>query len=77
MNSTLSRQDYYYLQPFNLWNATNSNAFPNIRDYSNFVADTVGRDYENSMTTKQGINTAATGALVMPLTSNFSEKGNI
>ena len=77
MNDTLTRLDYYYLLPYNTWNATNHNAFPSIKDYSNFILETIGRSYQDSLSTNQGINTAATSSLVMPLTSNFPEKSDI
>lgn len=76
MNSTAQRQDYYYLQPYNIWNAANHNAFPNLGDYGNYVNEVV-RSYQDTATTKQSTNTSATGSLTMPLGPNFPEKSNI
>ena len=76
MNTTAQRQDYYYLQPYNIWNAANHNAFPNLGDYSNYVNEVV-RSYQDTAATNQSTNTSATGSLTMPLGPNFPEKSNI
>lgn len=76
MNETAQRQSFYYLQPFNIWNAANHNAFPNLGDYSDYVNE-ISRTYQDSLDTKQAINTTVTGSLTMPLGPNFPEKSNI
>ena len=76
MNSSSQRQDYYYLQPYNLWNAANHNAFPNMEDYEGFISK-LERSYEDSINTKQAINTSVTGSTTMPLGPNFPEKSNV
>jgi hypothetical protein len=76
MNETAQRQDFYYLQPYNTWNAANHNAFPNLGDYSNYV-NRISRTYQNSSDTNQATNTSVTGSLTMPLGPNFPEKSNI
>lgn len=77
MNTSSQRQDYYYLQPYNLWNAANHNAFPNMADFEAFISTVDNRSYEDSMNTKQSINTSVTGSTTMPLGPNFPEKANI
>lgn len=76
MNENAQRQDFYYLQPYNIWNAANSNGFPNIQDYSAYI-NKVLRTYQDSSDTNQAINTTATGSLTFPLGPNFPEKGDI
>lgn len=76
MNDTAQRQDFYYLQPYNTWNAANHNAFPNLGDYSNYV-NRISRTYQDSSGTNQATNTSITGSLTMPLGPNFPEKSNI
>ena len=76
MNTSRGARDYYYSMPFNVWNASHHNAFPDMGDYGYYVS-TVDRSYEDSITNKQAVNTSATGSLTMPLGPNFPEKSNI
>lgn len=76
MNEDRGQRDYFYMSPYNIWNASHHNAFPDLGDYGEYVS-TIQRDYENSSTTNQAINTSATGSLTMPLGPNFPEKNNI
>jgi hypothetical protein len=76
MNENAQRQDFYYLQPYNLWNAANNNAFPNMQDYSGYI-NKILRSYEDSMDTKQAINTSVTSSLIFPLGPNFPQKADI
>lgn len=76
MNISRGARDFYYTMPFNLWNASHHNAFPDMGDYGYYLS-TIDRSYADSMDTKQSINTSATGALTMPLGPNFPEKPNI
>lgn len=76
MNEDRERKDFYYTSPFNLWGFANHNAFPDLGDYSAYVSK-VRRNYQDSSTTNQPINTSATGSLNMPLGPNFVEKSNI
>lgn len=76
MNKNSQRQDYYYLQPYNTWNAANHNAFPHLGDYSKYV-NRIARSYQDTSNTKQSTNTSITGSLTMPLGPNFPEKSNI
>jgi len=76
MNENAQRQDFYYLQPYNIWNAANNNAFPNMQDYSAYI-NRILRSYQDSMGTKQATNTSVTSSLTFPLGPNFPEKGDI
>ena len=76
MNESRGQRDYFYTLPYNIWNASNHNAFPDLGDYSEYVSD-IQRSYQDSNQTKQAINTSATGSLTMPLGPNFPEKANL
>lgn len=76
MNKTLQRQDYYYLQPYNIWNAANHNAFPSLGDYGEYI-NKITRSYRDTSATKQSTNTSVPDYLTMPLGPNFPEKSNI
>ena len=76
MNENAQRQDFYYLQPYNIWNAANNNAFPNMQDYSAYI-NKILRSYQDSIGTNQAINTSVTSSLTFPLGPNFPEKENI
>jgi len=72
MNESRGQKDYYYLPPYNIWNTSHHNAFPDLGDYSQYVS-TIDRTYQDSLGTNQAVNTSATGSLVMPLGPNFPE----
>jgi hypothetical protein len=76
MNTARGAREYYYSLPFNLWNASHHNAFPDMGDYGLFVS-TADRSYEDSSTNNQSVNTSATGSLTMPLGPNFPEQSDI
>jgi hypothetical protein len=76
MNESRGQRDYFYMTPYNLWNSSHHNAFPNLGDYGEFVSD-IQRSYQDSSQTNQAINTSATGSLTFPLGPNFPEKSNI
>ena len=76
MNESRGQRDFYYTAPYNLWNASHHNAFPDMGDYGEYVSD-IERSYQDSSQTNQAINTSATGGLVFPLGPNFPEKSNI
>lgn len=76
MNNSRDSADYFYLPPFNLWNAANHNALPDLRDYQTYVNGTV-RSYNQSSTTDQPVNLTTTSSLIYPLTSDFVEKSDI
>ena len=76
MNESRGQRDFYYTTPYNLWNASHHNAFPDMGDYGQYISD-IDRSYQDSSQTNQAVNTSATGSLVFPLGPNFSEKSNI
>jgi hypothetical protein len=76
MNESRGQRDYFYMTPYNLWNSSHHNAFPNLGDYGEYVSD-IQRSYEDSSQTNQAVNTSATGSLTFPLGPNFPEKNNI
>lgn len=76
MNESRGQRDYYYTTPYNVWNASHHNAFPDMGDLGEYVSD-IQRSYEDVSQTNQSINTGATGSLTMPLGPNFPEKSNI
>jgi len=76
MNISRDSADYYYLPPFNLWDAANHNALPDLRDYETYVNETV-KSYNQTSTTNQPINLTTTSSLVFPLGPNFAEKSDI
>jgi hypothetical protein len=36
-NDRISNQQYFYLPPYDLWNASNHNAFPNMAEYAEYL----------------------------------------
>jgi hypothetical protein len=76
MNESREQRSFFYLPPYNLWNASHHNAFPDLGDYSAFVGS-IQRTYEQSEQAGQPVNTSATGSLTFPLGPNFIEKPNI
>lgn len=76
LNESRGQRDYFYMPPYNLWNASHHNALPDLGDYGDFVSD-IDRTYEDSSTVNQPINTSATGSLNFPLGPDFVEKSNI
>lgn len=76
MNENAQRQDFYYLQPYNIWNAANNNAFPNMQDYSAYI-NKILRSYQDSISTDQATNTSVTSSLVFPLGPNFPQTGEV
>lgn len=76
MNESRGSRSYYYLPPFNLWNASHHNAFPDLGDYSAYV-NSKDRTYENTNRLNQSTNLSATGSLTFPLDPDFTEKPNI
>ena len=76
MNNSRGTRDFYYFPPFNIWNASHHNAFPDLGDYSDYISS-INRNYQDSIGTNQAVNTSATGSLTMPLGPNFPEKANI
>lgn len=74
LNEVKSRQDFYYFPPFNTWNSSHHNAFPDLLEYSNFVIDNKV-EYRNVQEgNTQGNNS---GYDEFPLGKTFKEKSNI
>jgi hypothetical protein len=76
LNENRDNRDFYYLPPFNLWNASNHNALPDLGDYSDW-ANTDTRGYGASLETNQPVNLSSTASINYPLGPNFPEKDNI
>jgi hypothetical protein len=76
LNESRGQRDYFYMPPYNLWNASHHNALPDLGDYGDYVSS-IQRTYEESSTLNQAINTSATGSLIFPLGPDFPEKSNI
>lgn len=76
LNVSRDSRDFYYTLPFNLWNASHHNAFPDMGDYSNF-ANTTKRTYQQSDVALQPNNLSTTSSVNYPLGPNFPEKSNI
>ena len=76
LNTSRDSRDYYYTLPFNLWNASHHNAFPDMGDYGNFV-NTTKRTYQQTLIAQQPNNLSVTSSVNFPLGPNFPEKENI
>lgn len=76
MNDQRGARSFFYFPPYNLWNASHHNAFPDLGDVEAYVS-AVDRTYQQSFNTNQPINTSATGSTTFPLGPNFPEKSNI
>lgn len=76
MNESRGRRDFFYTLPYNLWNTSHQNAFPDLGDYSEYVSS-VNLNYEETSDLNRTVNSNVTGALNMPLGPNFPEKDNI
>jgi hypothetical protein len=76
MNTSRGTRDFYYFPPFNIWNASHHNAFPDLGDYGEYLS-TINRNYQDSTRTNQPVNTSATGSLTMPLGPNFPESATL
>ena len=76
LNDNKSQQEYYYLNPFNLWGAANHNAFPDLGDYANYSNDTQ-RSYRENQATNQATNLSSTASVNYPLGNGFPEKTNV
>ena len=76
LNISRDSRDYYYTLPFNLWNASHHNAFPDLGDYDVFVNDTK-KTYQQTLAISQPNNLSVTSSVNYPLGPNFPEKENI
>jgi hypothetical protein len=74
LNEVKSKQDFYYFPPFNTWNSSHHNAFPDLLEYSNFVIDNKV-EYRN---VQEGNTQGNSGGYnEFPLGVTFKEKSNI
>ncbi len=74
LNDRKSKQDYYYNTPYNTWNSVHHNAFPDLREYAEFVIDNKVQYNQVSQGNTQGnISTPAD----FPLGKTFKEKDSI
>lgn len=76
LNNSRDSRQYFYTLPFNLWNASHHNAFPDLGDYSNYV-NTTQKNYQQSAGAQQANNLSVTSSVNFPLGPNFPEKDNI
>lgn len=74
LNDRKSKQEYYYTVPFNTWNSVHHNAFPDLREYSEFVIDNKVNNNNVGLGQTQGNNP---GYEEFPLGKTFKEKDNI
>lgn len=75
-NKNRGQQTYFYLAPFNIWNASNHNAMPNLGDVANFSNKTK-RTYNQTTNLNQPTNLSSNQTVAYPLSPTFSEKDNI
>lgn len=74
LNEGKSNQDFYYTLPFNTWNSTHHNAFPDLVEYTNFIID--NKNSYNQV--EEGTNQNNSGDYQeYPLGKTFKEKSNI
>jgi hypothetical protein len=76
LNVSRDSRNYYYTLPFNLWNASHHNAFPDMGDYSSFVNNTK-KTYQQTLVAQQPNNLSVTSSVNYPLGPNFPEKSTI
>jgi len=74
LNDSKSRQDFYYYPPFNTWNSSHHNAFPDLKEYSDFVIDNKVAYNNVGQGNTQGNNS---GYEDFPLGKTFKERSNI
>lgn len=76
LNENKGQQDYYYLAPFNLWNASHHNAFPDLGDVAEY-SNSTQRLYQQTLEVNQPTNLSTTQSSNYPLNPEFDEKSNI
>jgi len=75
-NDNKGQQTYYYLNPFNAWNASHHNALPDLGDVSKY-SNQYQRSYDQSSNTNQPVNLSVTQSGNYPLNPGFNELSNI
>jgi hypothetical protein len=76
LNENRGQQDYYYLTPFNIWNASHHNAFPDLGDVSDY-SNSTRRSYEQTLDLNQTTNLSVTQSTNYPLNPEFEEKATV
>jgi hypothetical protein len=76
LNENRGQQQYYYLAPFNLWNASHHNAFPDLGDLDEY-ANSNERTYGQSLELNQPANLSVTQSGNYPLNPEFNESSTI
>jgi len=70
LNDSINRQGYYYFPPYNLWNSTNHNAFPNLQEYSEYLKNQYTKpEYQGSNKNNEVPD--------LPMGYTFSENSNV
>jgi hypothetical protein len=65
LNDSFSNQKTFYFPPYNLWNDSNHNAFPNLNEWADFL---------NNNANQPGYSGNSTAAPKLPLGYTFGEK---
>jgi hypothetical protein len=74
LNERKSNKEYYYTVPYNTWNSSHHNAFPDLVEYSNFIIDNKNTYNQTEQGNVQG---ASEEYQEYPLGKTFKEKNNI
>ena len=73
LNESRGLQDYYYLPPFNIWNASHHNAFPDLGDVAAFTNSTE-KTYNEPGLRDQPTNLSVSQSASFPLGPVFPEQ---
>lgn len=65
LNDSSQNQQSFYFPPYNLWNDSEQNSFPDLKEYSSFL---------NNYAQKQGYSTAASDPAQFPLGKTFRSR---
>lgn len=68
LNDGASKQEYYYMPAYGMWNNPNHNAFPNMEEWA---------DYLKQFTNQPGYSGNATDSKPLPLGYTFQEKPTV
>jgi hypothetical protein len=74
LNEQKNKKEYYYLPQYNTWNSVHHNAFPDIRDYAEFITENKFKYNQVSEGNTQGNDVSYQE---YPLGNTFKEKDNI
>lgn len=73
LNESRGLQDYYYMAPFNIWNASHHNAFPDLGDVATF-ANSTEKNYNTAGLRDLPTNLSVSQSASFPLGPAFPEK---